>query len=281
MPITIKPSQKKFFMPLLRLPDPIQVIHYLKHVFTAKRRGHGVHSPFAYSLCEEVFYNQKPFYEFDELDRLRSRLFKNQTELQIQDLGAGSKYLTSTQRKVCDIAKQGISSSKQSKVLFRLINYFSCATSIELGSSLGLNSLFMARGNSSGQVYSIEGSESLHAFAKELAAKYKANNIHFLKGNFDEQLPELLNTIPHFDLAYVDGNHNQEATLRYFYLLMEKSEEHSVLVFDDIHWSKGMALAWEEIKRHPKVKLSIDTYYTGFVFFKEEIKEKQNLCFLL
>ncbi len=264
-------------MPLVRLPDLHQILNFLRHSVMASRSGHGVHSPFAYRLCEEVFYNQKAFYEFEKLDRLRAELLKNKAVLEIKDMGAGSKKLQTQARRVSDIAKHGISSRKQSQLLFRLINYFDVKTSIELGTSLGLNTLYMAQANKKGKVYSMEGSESLSAFAAELARKANINNITFLQGNFDTLLPELLQTIQTIDLAYIDGNHSYEATKRYFKVLLNKTHQHSILVFDDIYWSKGMTRAWEEIKQHPRVRLSIDTFYSGYVFFREEMKEKIEL----
>jgi predicted O-methyltransferase YrrM len=268
-------------MPLVRLPDFKQISTFVRHFFNSSAGGHSVHSPFAYSLCEEIFYNTNYFYEFEDLEVLRAALLKNNTVLEVEDLGAGSKHLPQTSRKISSIAKNGISSKVQSQILFRLINYFDYKTTIELGTSLGLNTLYLARANKNGKVFSLEGSKNLIAFASEQAQKLNTHNIEFVAGNFDQRLPELLNRLSTFDLAYVDGNHSCEATLRYFYILLEKAHEHSILVFDDINWSGEMNKAWEEIKQHPRVTLSIDTYYTGYVFFRKELKEKQHLQFWL
>lgn len=268
-------------MPLVRLPEPRLMLYYFRHLLQAKQDGHGVHSPFAYRLCEEVFYNHKAFYEFEKLENLRAQLLKNNTILEIHDMGAGSKNLRSNVRKVAHIAKHGISSAKQSQLLFRLINYFDFTTIVEFGSSLGLNTLYLAQARKKGVVYSMEGSESLQRFAKELAQDAGVTNIHFLTGNFDTLLPKLLQSLNKVDLAYIDGNHSYEATLRYFEALMQKIHQNSVLVFDDIYWSEGMHRAWEEIKKHPRVSLSIDTFYSGYVFFREEIREKQHYRFLI
>ncbi|MCU0361683.1 MAG: class I SAM-dependent methyltransferase [Bacteroidia bacterium] len=268
-------------MPLVRLPDFKQISSFIRHFFISSAGGHGVHSPFAYRLCEEVFYNNNFFYEFEHLETRRAELQKNNTTLNVEDLGAGSKLLPNTTRKVSSIAKNGISNKVQSQILFRLINYFDYKTTIELGTSLGLNTLYLARANKNGKVFSLEGSKNLIAFASEQARKINTHNIEFIAGNFDQRLPELLNTIQTFDLAYVDGNHHREATLRYFHYLLEKVNEQSCIVFDDIHWSHEMSIAWEEIKQHPSVRLSIDTYSSGYVFFRSELKEKQHLHFWL
>ena len=139
----------------------------------------------------------------------------------------------------------------------------------------------MANANKNGQVYTIEGSNSLFEFAKTLASKNNINNIEFIHSKFDEALPKVLQKINSLDLCYVDGNHTYEATINYFNLALSKKNNTSVFIFDDIYWSKGMTKAWEEIKKHPSVTLSIDTFNFGLVFFREEVKEKVGLKFYL
>lgn len=255
--------------------------HYFLHLLQAKRGGHGVHSPFVYELCEQVFYNTDQFYIFNKLNLLRKHLLIDQRQLQIEDFGAGSHTLNGKSRKVADIAQKGISSKKQSELLFRLIQHLKLKAGIELGTSLGLNTLYLAEAVGTGTVVSIEGSTALHKFAKALAEKNTNREIQFIAGKFDDVLPQLLNTLSTLDFVYVDGNHREDATLRYFEMFLPKTHNNSVLVFDDIYWSAGMTKAWQTICAHPKVKLSIDLYSTGLVFFREEIKEKQHLKLLV
>ncbi len=258
-----------------------QIKNYIKHYFIAKRNGHGVHSPFAYQLCEEVFYNANHFYDFDALKKIRTSLLADSTELVIEDLGAGSKTFHSNKRKINEIARKGISTVKQSEILYKLINFLNCANNVELGTSIGLNTMYMAKANKTGKVISIDGSKSLVAFAGDLTKKNLVNNVEFINANFDSALPELLNKLNSLDLLYVDGNHTYEATLNYFKLALEKKQNNTVLIFDDIYWSPQMTSAWKEIKQHSAVTLSIDTFYFGLIFFKEEVKEKVDLRFYL
>jgi len=258
-----------------------QIKNYLKHYFAAKRNGHGVHSPFAYQLCEQVFYNHSHFYDFDELKKTRLLLLNNKTEINIEDFGAGSKTFSSNKRLISALTKKGTSTTKQSETLYKLINFLNCTTSIELGTSIGLNTLYMAKANKNSRVITIEGCKNLFEFATELASKNKVDNIKFIHSKFDEALPQILQNINSLDLFYVDGNHTYNATLHYFNLALDKKNNSSVFIFDDIYWSKEMTRAWEQIKKHPSVTLSIDTFYFGMVFFKEEIKEKVDLKFYL
>lgn len=247
---------------------------YIKHLLLSKRSGHGVHSPFVYRLCEELFYNRADFYEFAELQILRRELLQNKSRLQISDLGAGSRHFNQSQRQVCDIARFGISDDKKNRLLFRLIHYFNTNVTLELGSSLGLNAIYMAFANKKGQIYSLEGDPALAAFARSFTSANGPGNIQIIEGDFDSTLPGLLEKLKTVDHAFVDGNHRYESTLHYFELLLKHSHSNSILVFDDIYWSKDMNKAWTEIEKRPEVKLSIDLFHLGIVFFKEEIVTK-------
>lgn len=254
-----------------------QILHFIPHFFSARRNGHGIHSPFAYQLCEEVFYNHYPFYDLNELGHIRTSLLTDDTTLSIDDFGAGSKTFKSKTRQVKDLAAKGISTVRQSEIFYRLINFLNCKSCVELGTSLGLNTLYLAKGNAAGQVTSLEGSPELSHFATALAQKANCTNISFINARFDAALPELLHSLHSLDLLYVDGNHTYDATLRYFELALHKKHNHSVFIFDDIYWSKGMTQAWREIKQNSSVTLSIDCFYFGLVFFRNEIKEKVDL----
>ncbi len=258
-----------------------QILSYIKHYFVAHRRGHGVHSPFAYQLCEEVFYNKHPFYAFEQLEKLREQLLQDESLINMEDYGSGSQVFKAKQRKVKDIAIHGISTKLQSELLFRLMNFMHSEKALELGTSLGLNTLYMAMSNSNTKVISIDACEDLVEHAKAMAHKQKVDHIQFIHAKFDEALPQLISQSSKIDFVYIDGNHSYAASMQYFDSLLEIVQNNTVLVFDDIYWSKDMTKAWEEIKAHPKVKLSIDTFYSGFIFFKEEIKEKLQYQFFL
>lgn len=254
-----------------------QILSFIKHFFVAKRNGHGVHSPFAYKLCEDVFYNTYPYSAFEDLKKIRQELLSNNQKIEIEDFGAGSKTFKSNVRKIKDIAKKGISPSLQSQILYRLFNFLKCRNGIELGSSIGLNALYLSKVNKNAAIISIEGSQSLYAFAKQLAANNNGTNIEFIHAKFDDAFPKILEKLATIDFLYIDGNHTYAATLNYFNLALSKTNKESVMVFDDIYWSEEMTKAWNEIKNHPSVTLSIDTFYFGLIFFKEEFKEKINL----
>ena len=258
-----------------------QIKSYIKHFLSAKRKGHDVHSPFAYQLCEEVFYNYNTFYDFEKFDKIRTELLKDRTIITVKDLGAGSKTLNTNKRSIASITSVGISTKKQSEILYKLINFINPETIIELGTSVGLNTLYLSSSNKKANIYSVEGNEELTNFAKQLATTQNIVNCNFITGNFDSELPKLLNKLNSMDLIYIDGNHTYEATIKYFEMALAKKNNNSVFIFDDIYWSQGMTKAWEEIKKRPAVTMSIDTFYFGMLFFRVEVKERVELKFLV
>jgi predicted O-methyltransferase YrrM len=254
-----------------------QGVNFIRHFFKAKRNGHGVHSPFVYRLCEDVFYSSEQFYDFKELSQLRMRLLQEQTTISFTDHGAGSVSLKSEKRTISEIAGNGISTKKQNELLYRLINHFQCANCVELGTSIGLNALYLAKANPKGKTFSIEGSEDLFRYAVKLRDGNGQKNLELILGKFREKLPELLNRLKTVDFLYVDGNHTYDDTIYHFEKAISKKHGKSIFVFDDIYWSKDMTRAWKEICGRKEVPLSLDLFHFGLVFFTEEFKEKQHI----
>lgn len=248
---------------------------YLKYYLNAKN-AHGVHSPFVYKFVTELLESKnEDYYQFKELDKVRAELLNNDSEIEIKDFGAGSKVFKGNRRKISDIAKHGISKGKFSELYFKLVNFTNAQFIVELGTSLGLNTLYLAKANSKAVVYSIEGCPELAQFAGEL---FKKNNtkVFLINDTFENAFPRLLNEIPRLDLLYVDGNHNYKSTIDYFRMALEKKHNDSVFIFDDINWNDDMRKAWSDIVSHPEVTLSLDLYYAGIIFFRKEQKEKEH-----
>lgn len=224
----------------------------------------------------ELIKNPYPYQDFEKLNSIRKKLLQNAESIDITDFGAGSKKLNSNTRKIKDIAKHGIAPKKQAEFLYRLINYFNPQTIIELGTSVGLSTLYLAKAKPSAKVYSLEGSETLVNFSNQLFKQQDCKNIELLSGNFNNTFPQLLNKITTVDFLYIDGNHAYEPTLSYFNLALEKINPQSIILIDDINWSDDMQKAWIEIKQNEKVTLSLDFFHFGIVFFRPENKQKEH-----
>lgn len=160
--------------------------------------------------------------------------------------------------------------------MYRLVKHYEPRHIIELGTSLGITTAYLSKANPSANIITMEGSTSIVSVAAQNFKKLACSNIRLLNGNFDDLLPPVISELTTIDLAYIDGNHRLEPTLNYFAQFLDKKNNNSIFIFDDIHWSMAMEEAWEKIKAHPSVRCTIDIFFLGFVFFREEFKSKQD-----
>jgi len=251
------------------------ILKYINYRLTSYTE-HDLHSPFLFNFYMELIKNDHPFGDFEELKAIRTQLESDNTKITISDFGAGSKKLDTNTRIIKQIAKHGIAQKKQAEFLYRLLNKFKPKNSVELGTSIGLTSLYLSKALPKSSVYSIEGCPNLFDFSNELFKKVDVTNITTINDNFNSAFPNLLSKIDSLDFLYVDGNHAYEPTMSYFKAALNKKNTNSIFVFDDIYWSDGMQKAWKEICANKEVTLSLDLFKFGIVFFKTENKQKEH-----
>lgn len=249
---------------------------WLNHLVTARSR-HGVHSPFIYDLSTSVLRNDRAQPEFTRIERLRDDLLASQQVIRVNDLGAGSRVLDMPIRPVSDIARTSLKPARQAQLLYRLCRYFDPGTVLELGTSFGLSTLYMAMGAENGRVITVEGCPQTYRIAQHHFDAMRQANVEAVLGSFRSRLPELLRKIDRLDLLFMDGHHAQEPTLEYFEQCLTKAHNDSVFILDDIHWSRGMEAAWAAVKAHPRVRVTVDLYDMGLVFFRKE-QAPQHFC---
>ncbi|NRA93431.1 MAG: class I SAM-dependent methyltransferase [Psychroserpens sp.] len=248
-----------------------QILEYLKFLWRSTNQ-HGVHSPFVYDLVTKCFYDNQAYDDYDKIEVYRNELLQNNTVINITDFGSGSKVFNSNARAISQMAKTSGTTLKRAKLLYRIISYFEPQHILELGTSLGIATHAMALGNPQVDILSIEGCANLTQQTQKQLSQFDITNVTIKTGDISEMLDDLKTS--GFDLVFFDANHTKEATLDYFNTLVTAVHNDSVFIFDDIHWSSGMKAAWEDIKDHPSVSVTIDTFFWGFVFFrKEQAKE--------
>jgi predicted O-methyltransferase YrrM len=221
---------------------------------------------------------KRPF--FEDLETLRATLKKDESPLIKQDLGAGATSNPTQNTTVASLAKSSQSFPVTAQFLFRLTNWLQPRTMVELGTSLGIATIYQALGAESGKMYSIEGCPETTAVARKVVQDFEVANIKIEQGNFDDLLPIHLKKIKHLDYIFIDGNHLEKPTIAYFEMCLPFIHEDSVMVFHDIRWSEGMAAAWEFIQKHKTATLTIEIYDVGLVFFKRNSGKKQDFSLL-
>ncbi|MRX41447.1 class I SAM-dependent methyltransferase [Flavobacterium sp. LC2016-23] len=254
-----------------------QIKSYLKFLWNSKNE-HAVHSPFVFHLLTKCFYDKKAKPEYAILKKYRKSLLENKNVIEVTDFGAGSKVFKSNTRQIAKIAKTAGISPKRAELLFRVVRYFQPNTILEIGTSLGLATSALALGNLNAKVITLEGCPQTANQSQLQLQKFNFNNVNSVITEFEKYLQEiklrLKTETENFELIYFDGNHSKKATLAYFELLLPTITNDCVWIFDDIHWSAEMEEAWGIIKNHPKVKVTIDTFQWGFVFFRREQKKE-------
>jgi predicted O-methyltransferase YrrM len=252
----------------------IKYLHY--YLTSSSGKGHGIHSPFIFNFIIKIVNDKHHYPEYDIVENLRQKLLENQTSLTIEDFGAGSSIDKSNQRTIASIAKNVAKPKKYGQLLFRMVKEYKPQTILELGTSLGITTSYLATANPDANVTTIEGAKEVAVIAEENFRTLNLQNIELIKRNFDDSLSSVIYYLPSIDFVFIDGNHRREPTERYFRQLLTKTNNNSILIFDDIHWSKEMEPAWETIRCHEAVRCSIDLFFVGIIFFRQEFKEKQH-----
>ena len=241
---------------------------YLQFLWNSKNQ-HGVHSPFVFDLVTKCFYNKTVFSEYSILKDYRASLYSNENLIQVTDFGAGSRIFKSNFRQISQIAKTAGITPKRAELLFRIVKYFQPNSILEIGTSLGLATSALSVGSPNSKIISLEGCPNTFSQCQLQFQKFNINNVDSINVEFSKYFAQVLPSEVR-QLIYLDGNHSQSATLNYFELLLPTVSNESVWIFDDIHWSTDMENAWNKIKSHPKVTVTIDTFQWGIVFFRAE-----------
>lgn len=250
-----------------------QIKSYLQFLWHSKNE-HAVHSPFVFSLLTKCFYDKKSKPEYAVLRKYRNSLLANKNTIEVTDFGAGSKVFKSNTRVIAQIAKTAGISRKRAEVLFRITHYFQPDSVLEIGTSLGLATAALSLGSQSvgikAKITTLEGCPNTMAIAKSQLQLFNFDNVNPIVTEFSSFLGDIQLQTLNFKLIYFDGNHSKKATLDYFDLLLPTITNETVWIIDDIHWSPEMKNAWEIIKAHQKVTVTIDTFQWGLVFFRRE-----------
>lgn len=236
--------------------------------------AHSLHSPFVFDFYTKVAKGKNSILEDSSLRQIRTKLLSDHRVIGVDDLGAGSMRLKKPARRISDIAATSLTPEKFSRLYSRIIKYYQCKHALELGTSLGINSLYLATSFQDCKVTTFEGSPAVATIAKEIFQSNHIENIKLIEGNIDETLPIYIQSSEAIDFAFMDANHRFEPTLKYFELLIQNIHTNSIIVVDDIHYSIEMNRAWTEIQKHDQVFCTLDLYRCGIVFFNPALNKQ-------
>lgn len=250
--------------------------HFIKHYWSATRID-VLHSPFIFNLYNSCIARQPEPEALKPVEVLRKDVSRDSTPITQIDFGAGRKKNGERKKTVRFFARLHAKPKRIAHIIYRIVKVYGYEHCIELGTSLGFTSMCIAKAlPQNGHLITIEGAPEIASVAqKHFNTIGVQNKVELLTGNFNDLLPGVMDKSRAIDFAFIDGNHTYEATISYFRQFLPKVNNETVLVFDDIYWSKGMTRAWEEIKGHPQVKVTVDLFFIGLVYFRKE-QEKEH-----
>jgi predicted O-methyltransferase YrrM len=232
---------------------------------------HSIHSPFFFDFYLSVIRHRPD--GIAELEDLRSKLLDSNHEVSIVDFGSGWMQKAAGRQPISAVAQYSLMPLRYCALLYRLVRHLKAGRVVELGTSLGVTSLYLGWDRTS-TVYTLEGNPDLVNVALTHAEGFQRENVRVIEGNIDVTLPDLLQDPAKIDLAVMDANHRYEPTVRYFEMLARRMNDQGIVLVDDIHRDPEMEKAWHFIRNHQLVYGTIDLFRCGLVFFDHPLNRQ-------
>ncbi len=239
-------------------------ILWMQHTLQSRGlKGFGIHSPFLFHLVTMVINQKYPYYHYARIEQLRKTLKQNKTNLLLTDYGTGGQAQRTRKTTIANIASKTLKPAKQAQLISRLVNHFNPNTILELGTSLGLTTAYMAAINSDTNIISLEGCPEVSKIAQHNLASLNITNVKIITGPFNQTLQGAVDSLKPLDFVFFDGNHSGTATLQYFETCLPHLSTNAVLIFDDIYANPGMLQAWNAIINHKTIRVSLNCFHFG------------------
>ncbi len=258
---------------MLRLLPALALIrHHMR-----SRKWNSFHSPYLFRLFTYCCDDEINFPSFALIEKQRRSFLRSVEVIQRHDFGAGSQFTSGNHAvQISSIAKSSLSLPFQCRFMSRLARWTAPNTIVEFGTSLGIASAYIATGSQYGHVITIEGDPVIAEKAILLHEILKIKNIKVVNQKFDSFLNSSIAKLNSIDLLFIDGNHRAESLHNYYHALSPFFNEKTIVIIDDIYWSKNMQSAWCELIARSEVTQSVDCFHFGILFFNPDFLTKEN-----
>ncbi len=254
----------------------IYAFKFLRYrLFARHRKGHGIHSPFLFKLVHQVWQQEIPPADEQKMKHLARSNPSDHAIVDCNRAGAGSHISQKKMRRISSIFQSSGIPNRYGRLLHRVTAFYQPQLVLEFGTSLGISSAWMALGCPRARVYSVEAVPALAEKARQNHQEIDVQNIQVVTMDFNalihkNELPQAASC-----LIFIDGDHTFKATLELFkYAVQNFYSEQLVVIIDDIHWSAGMEQAWKQIQQHERVRVTLDIFRMGLVFFDSNLSRQ-------
>ena len=220
---------------------------------------------------------------FSKVESLRSNLLSSTEVVPIVDYGPGHKGTSRSdeemnkgvvgQSSVGEMCRKVSSPSVYCRLLFKIVHDFKVQRGIELGTALGISCSYQSAGmalNNAGQFVTCEGSPAVAAIADKNLKSLGLNRTRVVQGRFHDTYEDVLTSQKPVDYTFIDGHHDEFATVNYFEQLIPHLAQNAIVVFDDIDWSDGMKRAWKKITTMKGIIATVTLKNLGIVITERD-----------
>jgi len=230
-----------------------RIFKYIIHLFYLRhRKGHGIHSPYLFEFVNQVLFNARK-------NRVPEPILKEHRNL----------------RSESSFVRRSSVSGKYGALLYRISRWFRPEMILELGTGMGISTMYLSSGSPETPLHSIERDMERAREAAQLICRCCPGPVSIHWGEMEEKMEDILPLVPGRFLAFVDGNHHYDPTVDYVRKLLDKAGEEAVIVMDDIYWSAGMQGAWKEIISWPEVRVSVDLFHMGILLVRGDMHKRK------
>lgn len=216
-----------------------------------------------FELASALLEDPRWFYAFHDVEEVRAMLRK-------------APHLIGNEQAPKDALKSA-GSRCQGQLLFRLVEHLRPRTMLELGSAVGIRSMYMAAAAREAGLIGLEKSPvCAHIARTNVEWLGLSRNARILEGAMGTNLPSALSELQPVDIVVFSLLENMEDTRSHFETILSSAHEKTVFVFSHAHHSKESAVAWEAVKNHPRVRLSIDFFALSLVCIDPDFREQQH-----
>jgi predicted O-methyltransferase YrrM len=222
--------------------------YFLHQFFIRHRRGHGIHSPYVFEFVNQVLFN--------------STEIETPAEILKEHQKMRSEYA---------FVRRSSVSTRYGSLLYRIVRWFRPEMILELGTGVGISTVYLSSAAPEIQLHSIEGNMERAAIAAQLICRCCPGPVSIHWGEMEQKLEEILPLLSPRFVAFIDGNHHYEPTVAYVRELVDRAGNEALIVMDDIYWSRGMNRAWKEVCSWPEVRVSIDLFHSGILLLRKDL----------